>query len=632
MIHVEKPAGRMVGVEIVPHTIAPEMRWFEPNGPGPAAKVTLYVEGAARPLRFAGHSPKDLLASGDWAWHDMGEGVAGEPGTLSVWTFNGKSERWGVGNTFTVDADGLDPQTVRIDAPERWISAVTFLATGDVLKPDRVVVHLANAGKSGFRATKVRFWLPVAKGAWRTFRPGPWIKAAASVPAGDRGVLDLRVPALPLGYAVVEVSTSAGSLRSHVRVKSEHFAISGGWINNEGSEAPTTEAYLRLLCSLHIDTAHYQELRGYSDRPELVRKYPLRRFNKLDPIEKYDTDALLPAVHGVEFLGEPQYGGGRPVPPQEVFDKLLPYRSTRLPTTVTHSEERIWRWYAGLSDFPHYDAYRVTAPAADSWRRYDRWNGKRIAWGSPLETIGVLGRSLRDLNRPFPCAYWSQGPHEGWDDYWDGRKRCSPNAFEVRAQAVHALASRITSLYWFNLSLNSLMLFPDTWDAMRRVGREIRMLEALYLEGDGSSFVRVEGRGGAPDWELSVVAGPRGAVCHAIDTAYGIDVENKEFVSGAERAATFAFVLPQYLRRPVDVFRVDADGVHSVKWTATGDGFRVEDRRSGDAIYVASKLKTLRADIEARRADALKQEAAHPVDETALRTFWDGERARKGRR
>ncbi len=381
MTNVDKFAATLAGVEIVPHTIAPEMRWFESNGPGPAAKVTLYVEGGARPLRFEGRAPQDLLASGDWAWHDMAGAAAGEPGTLSVWTFNGKSERWGVGNTFTLEADGMESRTVRIDAPERWISAVTFLATGDALQPDRAVVHLANSGKTGFRATKIRFWLPTARGVWRTFRPGPWIKATASVPAGDRGVLDLRVPVLPLGYAVVEVSTSAGSLRSHVRVKPAHFAISGGWSNNEGSEAPTTEAYLRLLGSLHIDTAHYQELRGYSDRPELVRKYPLRRFSKLDPVEKYDTDAMLPAVHGVEFLGEPQYGGGRPVPPQEVFDKLLPYRATRLPTTVTHSEERIWRWYAGLSDFPHYDAYRVTAPAADSWRRYDRWNGKRIAWG-----------------------------------------------------------------------------------------------------------------------------------------------------------------------------------------------------------------------------------------------------------
>jgi len=176
------------------------------------------------------------------------------------------------------------------------------------------------------------------------------------------------------------------------------------------------------------------------------------------------------------------------------------------------------------------------------------------------------------------------------------------------------------------------MLFPDTWDAMRRVGREIRTLEPLYLEGDGTAFSRMDGKGGAPDWELSVVAGSRGAVCHAIDTAYTIDAVKKEFVAGPERAATFAFPLPQYLRRPADVFRVDADGIWPVKWTATGEGFRVEDRRGGDAIYVAAKSKSLRSEIEARRAEAVKHEAAHPVDDAALRRYWEGERARKGRR
>ena len=113
------------------------------------------------------------------------------------------------------------------------------------------------------------------------------------------------------------------------------------------------------------------------------------------------------------------------MPPQEVWAAFLPYEPTRLPTSVTHSEERIWRDYAGLSDYPHYDAYRVTAPSPDAWGLYDRWGGERIRWGAPLETIGDMTRSLRDLNRPRPIAYWSQGAHEGWDRY-GGRARTSP--------------------------------------------------------------------------------------------------------------------------------------------------------------------------------------------------------------
>ena len=33
---------------------------------------------------------------------------------------------------------------------------------------------------------------------------------------------------------------------------------------------------------------------------------------------------------------------------------------------------------------------RVTAPSADAWSRYDRWNGQTIRWGAPLETIGDI--------------------------------------------------------------------------------------------------------------------------------------------------------------------------------------------------------------------------------------------------
>ena len=68
---------------------------------------------------------------------------------------------------------------------------------------------------------------------------------------------------------------------------------------------------------------------------------------------------MLPRIHAVEFLGESQYGGEGPVPPQEVWKQLSAYAPTRLPTAVTHSEERVWRFYAGLSDYPHYDALRA---------------------------------------------------------------------------------------------------------------------------------------------------------------------------------------------------------------------------------------------------------------------------------
>ena len=102
----------------------------------------------------------------------------------------------------------------------------------------------------------------------------------------------------------------------------------------------------------------------------------------------------------------------------------------------------------------------MTAPSPDSWSRYDRWDGESIRWGAPLETIGEMSRSLRELNRPRPVAYLSQGAHHGWRGY-GGRERSSPAPDELRLQAYHGLSSRITSLYWFNLSLRSLLAYPD---------------------------------------------------------------------------------------------------------------------------------------------------------------------------
>ena len=277
---------------------------------------------------------------------------------------------------------------------------------------------------------------------------------------------------------------------------------------------------------MHINAGMHQEVSGYSDTP-LFAKYPLKYMNRLQPFDHYDTDAMLPRIHAVEFQGEPQYGGGRPVPPQEVFAKFLPYGPTRLPTSITHSEERVWRYYAGLSDYPHYDAYRVSAPAPDSWSLYDRWGTDRLRWGAPLETIGDMTRSLRDLYRPRPIAYWSQGAHAGWDRT-GGRTRTSPTPDELRAQACHALAQRITSLYWFNLSLKSLVKFRDLIEPITRVNREVRLMEDLLLEGDAFECRR-EFQDGQPSWDLASVTGPNGALLFANDLAYVPDAQKKVF-------------------------------------------------------------------------------------------------------
>lgn len=605
------PAGEMLGVTVTPHVVAEGMQYRKPRDPDLSAKVQMFIQGSAIPGKFAGKTPGELLAAEEWAWHDMDTAKQPPAGALTVWTFNGRSSRWGPGGGFTVEAEGLAKSEVAIRAPDRWISAVTFLGMDRQLEPDTIVVHLVNQSDQPLRVSSLRLWFPRDRRDWQILLPREALPAETVIPPRERGYLRIRSnQPFPLGYAAVEVATDQGSLWEHLRVKRETFDIGGGWVADNLRHEP----YLRLLSRLHVNMGQIQGVPGYTDRPELYDRHPIKLCNRLWPLEEWDTDAWLPKIHAVEFLGEPQYGGGRPVPPQEVFDKLLPYRSSRLATSVTHSEERVWRHYAGLSDFPHYDAYRVVAPAADAWRQYDRWGGARISWGAPLETIGDMSRSLRELNRPMPCAYWSQGPHDGWGGGFriGGRARRGPTPEELRAQALHALSTRITSLYWFNLSLKSLLKFPDTWEPISRVGREIRMLEPFFLEGDAYRFERIT-REGKPDWDLVSIAAPEAAVLFALDLAYGPDNRQSVFTFGEPREASFRFVLPPWLRGAGEVFRVDADGAHPVRWRIDGDAVVIEDRRSRDAIYLATRSKTLRGEVEKRRLAALAREKANAV-------------------
>ncbi len=617
-------AAEIVGVSVIPHRIETSMRYRRPHDPELAARVQLFIKGRATPTAFDGRTPAELLASNDWAWHDLGTDVQTPDEALTVWSFNGKSSRWGVGKRFALTGVGLQDINVPITAPEVWTSAATFLAGDNGVQPDTVVVHLANESTQELNISSMRLWLPKDRASWQVLWAQEPLHVSTSVPPKDKGFVKCRVPRLALTYAALELNTNAGPLWAHLRIKREAFDISGGWVG----EHLTKPTYLQLLAHMHANTGHIGSVLGYTDNPSLYDQWPLKLFNKLDPLAVYDTDAWLPKIHAIEFLGEPQYGGGRPVPPQEVFDALLPYRTSRLATSVTHSEERIWRWYAGLSDFPHYDAYRVVAPSPDAWALYDRWGGRKIRWGAPLETIGDMCRSLRELNRPMPCAYWSQGPADGWGGGFDGRKRRSPTPDELRAQALHALSTRITSLYWFNLSLKSLLKFPDTWEPITRVGREIRMLEPFFLSGDAYRFER-RTRDGQPDWDLASIAAPDAAVLFALDTAYIADKKDNVFAFGAPRAAVFNFTLPHWLQAPTDVFRVDADGIQDVKWRAEGKGIVIDDTCSRDAIYLATQSPSLRMFIEQRRQAALAQEAANPIERNELEALLNRNRSQR---
>ncbi|MBM3823260.1 MAG: hypothetical protein FJ404_10300 [Verrucomicrobia bacterium] len=649
MLSIHGEAWSLAGLHVVPHVQSTEMQYRRQPDFSLGARVEVFLRNDSRrtlvipssaEIRLRGRTPEELLQADEWAWHDLPSAWGGEPlhlppGALTVWSWNGKRELWGTNTQADLVASlpesaGPSRLTVAINQPLAWISAATFLGGSSDVRPDSLIFHVANGTRGPLRIEAFRLWLPANNANWRALVAQPWISNRLDrfprdgvIPANDRGGARVSTGPLPLTYAGLEVQLSEGggkpmTLWAHQRVKREVFDISGGWVHDTsggGHKPLEAEAFHKTLRRAYVNTAHIQDQPGYTDRTGLdglYTRYPLKYFSKLDPISHYDSDALLPRIHAVEFLGEPQYGGGRPVPPQEVWKALSPYAPSRLPTTVTHSEERVWRFYAGLSDYPHYDAYRVTAPSPDAWSQYNRWGGQRIRWGAPLETIGEMTRSLRELNRPRSIAYWSQGPHHDWRGY-GGRSRGSPTPDELRLQAYHALASRITSLYWFNLSLRSLVTFPDLIEPMTRVGREIRMIEDYYLEGDAVSHERVL-REGRPDWDLDVVAGPRGALLFALDLAYEADGEERVFKFGAPRECSFRFRLPVYLRSPTEVFRVDADGVTNVDHSVSDGVVSIRDRASRVAVYVVAALAGERARIEARRHALIEVENTNDFD------------------
>jgi hypothetical protein len=74
-ITTDLSAAEIAGVTVTPHVVAESMMYRQPRDADLAAKVQLFVKGAALPQKFNDQIPRELLASGDWAWHDLGTAV-----------------------------------------------------------------------------------------------------------------------------------------------------------------------------------------------------------------------------------------------------------------------------------------------------------------------------------------------------------------------------------------------------------------------------------------------------------------------------------------------------------------------------------------------------------------------------
>ena len=647
LVHIAVPEFlfgiEVKGTAVIPHVPVREMKFRRPVEFHEGARLQLFLfNDGSKPVSLRGarvgdQTPQDLVQSEVWSWHDFPSLWKEEhrelpPGALTCWAWN-QATRFSDGSAKI--RYGGNTETVTLRRPRVWLASATFLGPTGKIYPDRLVVHVRNASEMPVRLKSLRLWLPRSNSSFRFLYPTgtptslQFFPGDGRIAPGDTGCLVAEFSSLPLTYGAIELDAerdgSPVQLWGHLRIKKEVFDIGGGWVHTNSVAGGSLKSvpFLKTLRGLHVSSGMHDAVPGYTDSSgpdSLYARYPIKMMNRLRPIERFDRDSVLPRIHAVEFLGEPQYRARtKGAMPPKVLEAFRPYASTRLHTSVTLSDPSTWHLWAGLSDYPHYDAYRVTAPAADSWRRYERWGETRIRWGAPLETVGDMTRSLRENSRPAPIAYWSQGPHHDWRGY---RKRASPTADELRVQAYHGLSSRITSLYWFNLSPAALVQFRDTLEELQRIGREIRLLEEHYLEGAAYDYRRVF-RDGSPSADCAVIASTRGAVLFAIDLDYRPDTDEQVFQFSAPRQEVFEFALPGYLRSFKDVFRIDADGVHDCQYTATDRGVKVDAEFSRVAVWVVSPDPEARERLAKRHRELLAFERSLDFDPARRQADFD---------
>jgi hypothetical protein len=653
------------GLNVTPHQVSSEMQWRRPPEQNLSARTEIFLSNPSQetirvngPLLFDNVTPSELVTANAWAWRDPSweNGFELPAGSLRVLRFNGKTSEWGTESnhmlSFKTGTDSPCEIPFDIDSPKAWIESIGFLNTSESFRPSKLVVTLRNQLDENLKLKSCRLWLPKDNESHQTLFPfkayefpnavdlQTWTDDQ-KVPAKELFGFTLTCDPLPLTTMALEVVLERDSsnepmrLWGSMKVRPSTFDISGGWTANKVKDkmSMTNEEYLKTLALLHVNTGQIEEVDGFTNNAQLYAKYPMKRFNRLADRQRYDSEELLPTIHAVEFLGEPQYGGGRPVAPQEVFDKLAPYEPWKLPTSVTLSEERTWRYYAGLSDYPHYDAYRVIAPAADAWTKYDRWNGASIRWGAPLETIGTMTRSLREQSRPASIAYWSQGAHDGWGGILSPR-RGSPTADELRSQAWHGLGNGIMSLYWFNLSMKSLAKFPDLLDPIRRVGREIQLLRPILESGTAYDYERII-EDAKHSWDLSSVVSQDSALLVANDLAYSIDEKTRTF-QFSNRSASLSFELPVWLAsqgspESLDCFEIDADGPKPIGYKHSGQQITIDAKDlKVVGLYVVTRDKSLRQRL-AEQSQKLDQREkslgfdpiGNPEDRKSLQSWVD---------
>lgn len=545
------------------------------------------------PALVNGREPFQWVLAGEWSWSDSPRGIPA--GGFGVLGFNGVTPQWRPGARITLETL-RQPWSASFTLPEDdlTLTKISFYPRrgelvvhhrNDSPAPvtlQRVIVH---SGAGFVRQNEANFALP-----------------PRATPAWEEDAAILSIGELPNQQVLIEAQFNNGMKRwAMLRAKDDSFDIGAGWLDTRSqNKANPLELPLfrSLLRRLHINLVHVQ------NEPNSDGK-PFRRMATFSDVKRFSQPAEAASIHCADVVGEPQHSQ---LSPWEVFRRLKPYDTAAYPTCLTLSEDIGFGFYAGLSDSPHFDAYRVNAPHADDWTGYTRF-GTPLVWGSPLESVGAMMRVLNQVNRPRPVAAWSQSTHYNWRSAMGGRRILDPTPEEMEMQAWQAVANGAQSLYWYSLESYSALRSPGLLVPTMEVGRRVRLLQELLEKGHANWHQRRE------LWDLNTVVSPAAAILFALDLDYAPDAESKTFRWKGVRALNAEFPLPHWLRgEGVRVLRVTASTVEPVAAAITPGGVRVKDSPERVGIYIATKDKQLQEKLKAALEALRRAEAAEAFD------------------
>lgn len=135
-------------IKVTPHLQSDEMRYRKKPDFSLGARTQLFIQnmsdsrlslGPDADIRLRRRAPTELLDADTWAWYDFPDAWKDQPLTLApkavtVWTFNGTREEWGVGKSADVSIRLPESKsTWHVLLPQEWNSNLeTFLGDGTI--------------------------------------------------------------------------------------------------------------------------------------------------------------------------------------------------------------------------------------------------------------------------------------------------------------------------------------------------------------------------------------------------------------------------------------------------------------------------------------------------------------------